>query len=936
LQGARELNGKQGRIASYAEDTARFIVELAGDVSTKAVKPANLRKLPPKEQQAEQERANFKKLQEQAEQARRRSEGEKSQRHGPGGMPEMAAEREWRKNAEEAAEKERKKKQEEQQQAAEKERRRKQGEQQQLAEKEKRRKQEEHQQAAEKERRKKKEEQQQAAEKERRKKQEDQQQAAEREKRLKLEEQEDRRKRQQIEQEAKRREEEHAARQKKTEASQQQEGNRRVMEEQVRSAKVEESRREDEQPPLSMLEALVVGLRGIGEATWEDPDFPPAPASLCHDWSSVRHTDKWGTLVWKRSSDLSSWMAPALAPMPEGGVSAADIQQGMLGDCYFLAALSALADRSSSLAEDLIATNAGGTRAGVSVCRLSISGRWRSVAVSHTFPCVSWGKLAFSSAARGSLWVPLLEKAWAKLHGSYQAIESGLPSEAFRALTGAPVRYYRLSEARRKRANLSSMTPSGVLRGDAYVPGTGAISRDAAGDTTEEIWSALMEAVVSGFPVCGSCGSQDGEERFDSTTGLVHGHSYTVLCARIADGKRFALLRNPWGAGRGGNDLGSGRWHGAFARGGAQWTARLAKQLAHPALDEDGGSGVFWMPYSDFLQHFSSLDVCRILPGHESGCIDVHFPQGLQPGLAAVQLKPSASGRSWISLLQPSRRGTTKTKSSSEGGTDEDDCDPVGLEVLVISGGACSLVASSPFHPRREVSLDVVLEAGAKYLVLVHVAPRRSAAAAETGANRVVTTYSPGPVQLKAFAGDVGQCRHAAYEAATMKNGKIIHDEEGAMVRSWSSEHGYATVLLFSAGSNLFLASVKWTLRNLLLQPFFPQAPDPEDVASAATRRDFSKRQIVELRPHGQQMSVLSWVDSRSSYSVRYEWMASSRPCMVCSYPVGCPVEGRFKGEFFQYDLDILGCGRKYVHAECQDLSRVLLGGSCRRLRPDR
>jgi len=41
----------------------------------------------------------------------------------------------------------------------------------------------------------------------------------------------------------------------------------------------------------------------------------------------------------------------------------------------------------------------------------------------------------------------------------------------------------------------------------------------------------------------------------------------------------------------------------------------LAKQLAHPALDEDGGSGVFWMPYSDFLQHFTSLDVCRILPG---------------------------------------------------------------------------------------------------------------------------------------------------------------------------------------------------------------------------------------------------------------------------------------------------------------------------------
>jgi len=31
-----------------------------------------------------------------------------------------------------------------------------------------------------------------------------------------------------------------------------------------------------------------------------------------------------------------------------------------------------------------------------------------------------------------------LEKAWAKMHGSYQRIESGLPSNALFALTGKP------------------------------------------------------------------------------------------------------------------------------------------------------------------------------------------------------------------------------------------------------------------------------------------------------------------------------------------------------------------------------------------------------------------------------------------------------------------------------------------------------------------
>ena len=37
--------------------------------------------------------------------------------------------------------------------------------------------------------------------------------------------------------------------------------------------------------------------------------------------------------------------------------------------------------------------------------------------------------------------VLILEKAWAKLFGNYEKIEAGLPSEALKALTGAPAEY---------------------------------------------------------------------------------------------------------------------------------------------------------------------------------------------------------------------------------------------------------------------------------------------------------------------------------------------------------------------------------------------------------------------------------------------------------------------------------------------------------------
>jgi len=44
----------------------------------------------------------------------------------------------------------------------------------------------------------------------------------------------------------------------------------------------------------------------------------------------------------------------------------------------------------------------------------------------------------FSKANGNELWVIILEKAWAKLHGSYERIEAGHAHEVMRDLTGAP------------------------------------------------------------------------------------------------------------------------------------------------------------------------------------------------------------------------------------------------------------------------------------------------------------------------------------------------------------------------------------------------------------------------------------------------------------------------------------------------------------------
>ena len=108
--------------------------------------------------------------------------------------------------------------------------------------------------------------------------------------------------------------------------------------------------------------------------------------------------------------------------------------QGATGDCWFLSSISALAEK-RPLADRVINPTANSTAAaqegGIYKFQFYRMGEWHDVIIDDQIP------LQYSARPEnGELWVPLLEKAYAKFFGNYHNIVGGDPVWALFNLTG--------------------------------------------------------------------------------------------------------------------------------------------------------------------------------------------------------------------------------------------------------------------------------------------------------------------------------------------------------------------------------------------------------------------------------------------------------------------------------------------------------------------
>eukprot|EP00347_Sterkiella_histriomuscorum_P017724 403348238 len=299
-----------------------------------------------------------------------------------------------------------------------------------------------------------------------------------------------------------------------------------------------------------------------------DEQFPAANESLIKNWKDPLVQDKVST--WKQFK----WLRPHEIPViQEGGVELAvfldsidpsDIRQGLLGDCYFLSCLSVLAENPKRIMKLFVTDKVNDY--GVYAIRICKNGEWKEVVIDDRIPCFQ-GEPAFSKSVGDELWVLLMEKAWAKLHNSYERIEAGFAEQVLRDLTGAPCEVVH-------------------------------------SDDQEVLWQKLMEAETKGYLIAASAGTTNAAKELLEKLGLIGNHSYGVLDVReikLENGmqERLIKIRNPWG------DF---EWNGDWGDDSELWTPKLEKLLGQ----SDGNDGIFFMNLDDFCHYFSRVQICRI------------------------------------------------------------------------------------------------------------------------------------------------------------------------------------------------------------------------------------------------------------------------------------------------------------------------------------
>ncbi|RYH31540.1 hypothetical protein EON65_02390, partial [archaeon] len=209
------------------------------------------------------------------------------------------------------------------------------------------------------------------------------------------------------------------------------------------------------------------------------------------------------------------------------------------------------------------------------------------------------GRLIFAANKDpNELWVPLIEKAYAKLHGCYKSLIGGYT-------------HYGL-------ADMTGFCPRLVVMREGYLGFSEPYTPDDVWSLLQRYfeWDSLMGCSIQSNP------KEKNKVEADAGQGLHFGHAYSLLgIGEITVDKKdsksgtmkLVKLRNPWGR---------GEWEGRFGDRSDErekYDSDIEKAFNATVRDvekltQNFNDGTFIMPFDDWLKYYTSLFVAINFP----------------------------------------------------------------------------------------------------------------------------------------------------------------------------------------------------------------------------------------------------------------------------------------------------------------------------------
>uniref|UniRef100_S4RSU5 Calpain-3 n=1 Tax=Petromyzon marinus TaxID=7757 RepID=S4RSU5_PETMA len=342
------------------------------------------------------------------------------------------------------------------------------------------------------------------------------------------------------------------------------------------------------------------------DVLFEDPDFPAHNNSIYFSQNAPMQFQ---------------WMRPKELCVPRSIVIEANhthICEGDLGDCWVLAAIACMTMNEELLARVIPAGQSFEENyAGIFHFQFWRFGEWVDVVVDDRLPTFNNQLVFVQSAERNEFWSALLEKAYAKVHGSYEALKGGNTTEAMEDFTGGVTEYFEMKNPPKDLYKIMVKATSrrslmGCSIDDGMCWRCGVPAPDSIGLVRSNMSPPILRHIQL-TPI----GIEDAKKRkiamlthAESRTpmGLVRNHAYSITGLDEVKHRskivQLVRLRNPWG---------HVEWIGPWSDASKEWNeiTPSEKQRLQLISAEDGE---FWISFQDFCRNFTKLEICNLSP----------------------------------------------------------------------------------------------------------------------------------------------------------------------------------------------------------------------------------------------------------------------------------------------------------------------------------